>query len=103
MGDRIDVLKIRRMRAELRACLPAFERGRMDNETLSACLALLAEAGAIRVLGSTQGLDAVDVMREISTELSRALKTALLRYLPEAVVFELFQAPGAPSDGKATS
>ena len=84
---------IRRMRGDVRAVLPAFGKGRIDNDTLSTCLAIAAEAGTYRILQSTSGLNAIKLMEEVSGTLSDALKAVMLKHLPEALVVQMFMAP----------
>src|SRR6266478_6261257 len=89
----MDVVRIRQMREDLRSRLPAFRSGLIDDDTLSACLAVLCEAATYRILGSRKGLDSVAVMKDVAADLSSTLKGTLLRYMPEALIVEMFSGP----------
>jgi hypothetical protein len=98
----VNVELVRQLRRELRAMLPELQPGRMvSNETLSACLGLLAEATMIRMIQEIQLLrgtqikatEAKNLMEEVHKALADSIGAVVLKHVPDATIFQAFKSP----------
>ena len=99
----MDIQKTRAIRNEIRMCIPAFETGIVDDDSLSAALATLCELLVFRVMnskGQAQGQEAIALMKEANDLVSGAMEAFLTKHLPESTIFKMFKTPGDVPPGK---
>ncbi len=93
----MDIAKTRAIRAEIRASIPAYRTGIVDDDSLSAALATLSELLVFRVLnsrGQTTDSESIALVAEASEGVSEAMAVFLAKYLPGSKITKLFRHPG---------
>lgn len=100
----MDLEVIRQLRGRLRNVLPDLDpcyHGIVSDNTLSACLGVLAESTMIRLVQEIQRLrgtqvendEAKVIMEEITKATTDSISTVVLKYVPDATIFHGFRSP----------
>jgi len=90
---KINVSRIRALREQLRVTLGIQPGVAIDDEMVSAALALLAEVTTLRIVCNPmkkQGIDTVETMGSISDALGVALRAQIEKFMPGVNTYQVF-------------
>jgi hypothetical protein len=96
---KIDVKRIRALREQLRATLGIRIGVAIDDEMVSAALALLAEVATLRIVCNPMkkpGIDTVETMGKISVALAATLCAQIEKFMPGVNTYQIFRESTLP-------